>query len=634
MRCKPRTLLPVTTFMCITLILMNACSAGTTGSGTVTDTAAQTQSATTDSDAADDIAAQTVSDGENTRHITILATSDMHANVMSYSYEDNTETEKDGMARLYTYIKQEREKNPDLILVDAGDAIQGTIMTDDICNKTPDEPHPVMAAMNYMKYDAMTVGNHEFNWGVPALLKILEQAEFPVLSANVTTKEGNYLTGCGWTIIDRGGVKLAVIGVCTPDVPVWDAGKEGIKDLTYEPASAGVAKAIREIGDQADLIMVCAHMGMQAEFDEEGGSDSARKILEDNPEVDILQVAHMHITVNERVGDVPVGGVRNSGAEICNFEITLDEDGNVTDSSVEIVPMEGIEPSEEIRELPVVKVAHNKTLNFINRGTTDGDSGDKKPLGTTTAKFQPDNEIRGIPEGKLRDSALIDFINKVQMEAAHTDVSVCSLFKDTSDLPEGDIYYSNVFDIYKYTNTVYRVTVTGAELKAYMELSAECYNQWKPGDINISFDPDYPKHLCDIFSGVDYEINLSKPKGERIENVMFHDEPLADDQTLTLAVSNYRYSSTLKMSGLVKENHDWESSNSVRDLIVEYFAEHSPVEPTVDNNWRITGVDLSEDDPRRAEIIGWINEEKLEVPYNESYNLADYEELKALAEGK
>ena len=99
MRCKPRTLLPVTTFMRITLNLMNACRAGTTGSGTVTDTAAQAQSATTDSDAADDIAAQTVSDGENTRHITILATSDMHANVMSYSYEDNTETEKeDGTA--------------------------------------------------------------------------------------------------------------------------------------------------------------------------------------------------------------------------------------------------------------------------------------------------------------------------------------------------------------------------------------------------------------------------------------------------------------------------------------------------------------------------------------------------------
>ena len=397
--------------------------------------------------------------------------------------------------------------------------------------------------------------------------------------------------------------------------------------------SAGVANAISEIGDRADLIMVCAHMGMYAEFDEEGGSDSARKILEDNQEVDILQVAHMHITVNEKVGNVPVGGVRNAGAEICKFEITLDADGNVTDSSVEIVPMEGIEPSEELRELSAVKAAHEKTLNFISKGTSDDDSGDRHPLGTTIAKFQPEDEIRGISEGKLRDTALTDFINKIQMESAHADVSVCSLFKDTSNLPEGDIYYSNVFDIYKYTNTLYRVSVTGAELKAYMEWEVGCYNQWKPGDINITFDPDYPKSLCDIFSGVDYEINLSKPKGERIENVMFRGKPLADDQILTLAVSNYRYASNLKPQELVKANHDWESSNSVRDLIVKYLAEHSPVEPTGDNNWRITGVDLSLGDPRRAEIIGWINEEKLEVPYNESYNLEDYERLKVEAEG-
>ena len=131
---------------------------------------------------------------------------------------------------------------------------------------------------------------------------------------------------------------------------------------------------------------------------------------------------------------------------------------------------------------------------------------------------------------------------------------------------------------------------------------------------------------------MDYEINLSKPKGERLENVMFHGEPLADDQVLTLAVNNYRYASTLKPKELVKANRDWESSNSVRDLIVKYFDEHSPVEPTVDNNWRVTGVDLSLGDSRRAEIIGWINEGKLEVPYNESYNLEDYEGLKALAE--
>ena len=100
-----------------------------------------------------------------------------------------------------------------------------------------------------------------------------------------------------------------------------------------------------------------------------------------------------------------------------------------------------------------------------------------------------------------------------------------------------------------------------------------------------------------MFGGVDYEIDLSKPKGERIKNVMFRGKPLSDDLVLKLAVNNYRYSSAIRALGLAEGKHDWESSNSIRDIIVAYFAEHSPVEPTVDHNWHITGVDLSEDDP-------------------------------------
>ena len=196
----------------------------------------------------------------------------------------------------------------------------------------------------------------------------------------------------------------------------------------------------------------------------------------------------------------------------------------------------------------------------------------------------------------------------------------------TSDL------HGNIFDIYKFDNTLSTLNVTGKELKGYMEWAAACYNQWVPGDINISFEPDHPGYLYDMFAGVDYEINLSKPAGERIEDVMFRGEPLQDDQILKLAVNNYRYSSGIKAQGLAEGKRDWESSNSIRDMIVDYFAANSPVSPTVNNNWRITGVDLSEGDPRRAEIIGYINDGLLPTPYNKSYNLANYDALVAEAE--
>lgn len=570
---------------------------------------------------------------EDATHIVILGTSDMHGNVWGWTYEDGTETTNNGMARLYTYIQQVREKNPLTFLVDGGDDIQGTIMTDDIANREPDQPHPVIAAMNFMGYDAMTLGNHEFNWGVPTLLKILSTAKFPVLSQNVLTADGSCLTGAGWTIIERGGIRLAVIGVTTPQIPRWDGGKEGIDDLTYEAASDAVRRAVAEIGDQADIIMVTAHMGLEAEYDESGGSDSAQKIMDDNPEVDVLLVGHQHITVNEKSGNVPVGGAHNAGREIVRFDLTLDENKKITASEVTVVDMADYEPSQAVREIPVVRLDHDRAVALAGVGIDDDDPAEKgPPLGVTTARFQPDNEIRGIPEGKLRPTAVVSLILEVERENAGADVAATALFKDTSDLPEGEIYYANIFNIYKYDNTLYRVTVTGAELKRYMEWSAECYNQWLPGDINISFDPEYPGYLYDMFSGVDYEINLSKPKGQRIENVMFKGRPLQDDDVLTLAVNNYRYSSCLKANHFVEAKRDWESSGSVRDMIVAYFAAHSPVEPEVTDNWRITGVDLSLDDPRRAELIGWINEGLLPVPYNQSYNLADYDSLAALAE--
>ena len=557
---------------------------------------------------------------EGDKTITILATSDMHGNVWGYSYEDNKETTNNGMARLYTYIEQVRKENPNTILVDGGDDIQGTILTDDLANKQPDKEHPVISAMNFMKYDSMTLGNHEFNWGIDNMLKILGQAEFPVLGANVLDKDGKPVTGESYTIVERDGVKIAIIGVCTPDIQMWDGTKQGIMDTTFEDPAVSVKRAIEEIGDKADVIMVSAHMGVDAEHTDE---DSAKRLAELVPEIDVLQVAHAHVTVNEKVGNTVLGGVKNLGAQIARFDLTLDKDNKLVDVKVEIVDMADVTPSEELRAVPVVAAMHQQTIDYIQ-----GDV-----LGTTTAKFQPDNEIAGLPEGKLQDTAVMDLILKIQLEYSGADVTACALFKDTSDLPEGDINYGNIFDIYKFDNTLMTVTVTGAELKAYMEWAAACYAQWKEGDINIAFDKDHPGYLYDMFAGVDYEINLSKPAGERIENVMFKGEPLADDQELKLAVNNYRYSSGLKSKGLIAETsvRDWESSNSIRDMIVDYFSKNSPVTPEVDNNWKITGVDLNKDDERRAEIVSYINAGFLPTPYNTAYNLADYDALVAQA---
>ncbi len=560
---------------------------------------------------------------DGTTAITILGTSDMHGNIWGFSYEDGKETANNGMARLYTYIQQVRAENPNTILIDCGDTIQGTIMTDDLFNKYPEKVHPVMLAMNFMGYDAMALGNHEFNWGVTSMQKITSTANFPILAQNVRTAEGELVSGKGWTIVERGGVKVAIIGVSNPNVPIWDGGKDGIDTGIFAAAGASVKEAIAEIGDSADVIVVAAHMGLYAEFDEENGADSAQKILDENPEVDALLVGHFHSTVCEKQNGTAIGAPRNGGRDIVRFDITVGADKQVVSAEVQVVDMADVAPSEELRAIPEVVAAHNETVNFVAGIGADGEAG-SAALGSTTARFQPENEILGLPAGRLMDTAVMDLINTIQLEQSGADVSAAALFRNDSDLPEGDINYGNIFSIYKFDNTLYRVPVTGAELLAYMEWSASCYNQWVPGDINISFDPEYPDYLYDMFAGVDYEIDLSQPKGQRIKNVMFKGEPLREDQQLTLAVNNYRYSSALKSQGIVSGKKEWESPSAIRDMIVAYFAEHSPVAPTVDNNWKIVGVDLELDNPLRAEIIEKINAGEIEPPYAKSINLNEY----------
>ena len=545
-------------------------------------------------------------DGET--HLTIIGTSDTHGNIWGYSYEDMKESTGDGLARVSTYVSQVREENPNTILVDAGDTIQGTIMTDDLYSKDTTD-HPVPAALNYMGYDAWVLGNHEFNFGVDTLKEIIAQTDVPVLAANIKNADGSYFTGAGYTIVERGGVKVAIIGVTTPNIPRWDGTKQGVADLTFESMADAVADCIEEIGDGADVIMVSTHAGLSAEYSTDG-ADAAQTILDKCPEVDVLQLGHTHTTYINNDGAIPVGETKNNASEVVRYDLTLNADKEITSATVETVSMKDVEPDQGLRDVPAVKAAQEKTVSFIQDNV----------LGHAAADFQPVNEINGLPEGRLQDTAVIDLIGTVQLENSGADVTAVALFKDTSDLKQGDLNYGNMFDIYKYPNVLYTVEVTGAEMKAYMEWAAECWNQWQPGDINISFNPDKAGYLHDHFIGLNYEVNLSKPAGERIENVTFKGEPLTDDMTLTLCVNDYRYTG-LKNEGIISGEKQWESSASVRDMLVAYLAEHDPLEPVVDNNWKITGVDLQLDNPERAAYIEKINAGELATPYNKSINL-------------
>ena len=552
------------------------------------------------------VPAALAAEGDTT--LTIIATSDTHANVWGWSYEDGKESTSGSLAQVSSYVKSLRDAGENVILVDNGDTIQGTIMSDDLANKNPDDAHPVIAAMNYMGYDAMGLGNHEFNWGVASMKKILGQAEFPVLCSNIRDGKGELVAKDGaWTVVEEAGIKVAIIAADTPHIQKWDGGKDGIDELQIVSLAEGVEAAMKEIGDSADVVMVIAHAGPTSEYSE---ADAANSILSIEG-VDLLQCGHSHSTYINNDGPIPVGEVKNGAGEVLKYTVTLDKDKKITAATVETVSVKDQTPDEGVRAVEAVKTAHEKAVEYVSGNV----------LGHASAKFQPENEIAGIPQGKLEDTAVMDLINTVQLKYAQADVSAAALFKDTSDLPEGELNYGNIFDIYKFDNTLYRVNITGEQLKQYMEWSASHYNTWTEGDINISFDKSVPGYRYDMFAGVDYEIDLSKPAGERIVNVMYKGEPLKDDEQLKLAVNNYRFSSAVKEMVGGDEAKEWESSQSIRDMLVEYLAENDPLVPTVDNNWKIVGVDLKLDDPARAAYVEKINAGELATPYNKAINL-------------
>ncbi|NLK06140.1 MAG: bifunctional metallophosphatase/5'-nucleotidase [Spirochaetales bacterium] len=560
--------------------------------------------------------AQPMTELPSAEKLVILATTDLHGNVWGFSYENDKDTTNTGMARIASYVEEVRKQEPYVVLVDNGDTIQGNIMTDDLYNKREGE-HPVMRAMNLLEYDSMTLGNHEFNFGENLIKRIQTLANFPILSANLARVDGT-MAAVPYTIIERGGLQIGIIGLTNPNAPRWDG--EKTDPFIYAPVGPAARRVVDIIKDKTDIIIVVSHVGIYPEYDEEGGSDGANSILALCPEVDVLIVGHDHNAIKEIQGTTVIGGARNLGREVIRIDLTLDEQKRIIDRKIELVDMANYENSDLIRKNAFIAEAHKATRDFISGGAPSADGKSSGGIfGKAAVNFQPKNEIAGIPEGKLRDTAVMDLINDVQLLNSGADVSAAALFADTSDIPAGDINYGTIFGIYKYDNTLYRVPVTGKELKAYMEWSAACYNQWVEGDVSISFNPEKPGYLYDMFSGVDYEIDLSKPVGQRIRNVMFKGKPLADDQKLTLAVNNYRYSSALKAQKLVAGTKEWESPNSIRDMLVEYIKSKGVIQPKVDNNWKIVGVNLAS--PYRDQLVKLVNEGKLEVPYAKALNV-------------
>ena len=547
---------------------------------------------------------------KETMDLQILATSDLHGKFDPWDYALNEESKSGSMAQIATAVKELRTENT--LLVDAGDTIQ-----DNSADLFFDEEiHPMVLAMNEMKYDVWVTGNHEYNFGGDVLKKIISQQKAAVLTGNVKDAEGNPLAD-GYTIIEKNGVKIGVIGMVTPNITRWDsATREG---WTVTDPVEETKKIISEIKDQTDVLIAVMHMGMNNEYEvkNSGATDLANAC----PELDLIVASHEHQLIpGEEVNGVLVVMNKNSAATLAEVHLILEkqEDGSwdVVDRTSESLDMSKYAPDEELmaKLAPYDERAREDAAVVIGR-LEGGD-------------LAPENEIAEIPTAQIQDTALIDLINEVQMYYTDADVSAAALFNMNANLKVGDIRKCDTALVYKYANTLYKLEMTGAQLKQYMEWTASYYNTWKPKDLTISFNPDMRAYQYDMFAGVNYEINIANEPGSRIQNLTWPDgTPVKDEDVFTIAVNNYRASSQLLTAGEVYKESDVFPKlleidvrgevGGVRELIGLYINEvkGGVLTPSLDNNWKIVGNDW--DAANHDEAVKLLKEGKLTIPSSE-----------------
>lgn len=566
----------------------------------------------------------------NNMKLTVLGTSDVHGTITSWSYEDNSDKKDRGLVRVKTAVDSVKKENPNTLLIDNGDTIQGTLLTDDLYNKDMSVKNPMMEMMNYIGYDAMTLGNHEFNFGLDTVEKLKKDAKFPILAANIYNKKDGKNFATPYTVKTVNGVKVGILGLANPGIKNWDASKVTSLEFKHMAEEAKKYVKILKETEKVDVIVISAHAGLEADSQKDGG-DMGKLIAESCPEVSALLLGHAHAQVNTTVNGVLVAAPTSTATDMIRFDLNLTKVNGkwtVKDKAASVIDLKKLEANAGA--MKVAEPSHVKTMNFL-----------KIILGKTTGEFQPDSEVPGIPEAQVRDTAVIDLVNKVQMQYTNASVSAAALFKSTSNLPYGNLNFANIFDIYKYPNTLVGVEVTGAQLKKYMEWSASYYNTYTPGDVTISFDEKVRSYNYDMFAGVTYKIDISKKAGSRIVDLKRGGSPVQDTDVIRLAINNYRYDGLKKMGIITDENVVFFNSDptALRTYIKDYIAMNKVISPTVDNNWSITGAKLEH--PLREAAIVLVKTGKIELPKSadgrtdnvKSLNIADLQKQGLLPEG-
>ncbi|PFK45931.1 bifunctional 2',3'-cyclic-nucleotide 2'-phosphodiesterase/3'-nucleotidase [Bacillus cereus] len=567
--------------------------------------------------------------GESTVKLRILETSDIHVNLMNYDYYQTKADNKVGLVQTATLVNKARKEAKNSVLFDDGDAIQGTPLGDYVAQKglDGDYVHPLYRVMNLMKYDVISLGNHEFNYGLDYLNKAISKTQFPVINSNVYKDDGdnneendeNYFKPYHVfekEVEDESGqkqkVKIGVMGFVPPQVMGWDKanleGKVKAKDIV-QTAKKMVPKMKAE---GADIIVALAHSGVDQSGYNAGMENASYYLATEVPDVDAVLMGHSHTVITDKFNDVPVvmPGVFGSNLGIIDMELkkvngkwevqkdkSLPSVRPISDSKGNAL----VESDQKL--VDEIKDDHEATIKYVNT-----------PVGKTTAPINSYfSLVQDDPSVQLVTNAQKWYVEKLFAENGQYSkykglpvLSAGAPFKAGgrngatyyTDIPAGTLAIKNVADLYVYPNTLYAVKVNGAQVKEWLEMSAGQFNQIDPAKAEEQslVNVNYPTYNFDILDGVKYEIDVTQPakydkdgkvvnqNANRIVNITYDGKPIADNQEFIVATNNYRGSSQT-FPGVSKGEVVYQSQDETRQIIAKYMKETPVINPAADQNW-------------------------------------------------
>ena len=552
--------------------------------------------------------------GKHGFKLTVMGTTDTHGNVLNWDYfkdadYDDSAHNDIGLAKIATLVKAVRDDKDagETLLLDAGDIIQGTPLTYYYAKIDPitgGAVHPMAAAMNTIGYDAIALGNHEFNYGLDTLRTFEQQLDAPLLGANAVDWNTGAPVFRPYVIRQfkaRGGppVKVGILGLVTPGVAIWD--KANVEGQVKFAGIVEQAKVIFTMLNQAgcDINIVSCHSGPEPSSSYGDAlpfpENASRQLAEEVKDVDAILVGHAHLEVPELLVDSKVTKGKKVllseplkwGMRLAVMEFELEQvKGSWQLVSSRSTLLNANTADEDAEVAGLVAQSHAVVRTYVN-----------SVIGTNTTAMSCET-------ARFEDTSALDFINHVQglavkdavqgtPDAALPVLAIAAPFNRDAAIPAGDVTVRDVAGMYIYDNTLLGIKLTGAQVKDYLEFSAQYFKQvsgtgpYAPDDVTnaptASAPSGTPDYNYDVVGGLDaslaYDIDIAKPVGQRIANLTYDGEPIDPTAEFVVAINNYRQSGGGGFPGVTSAPVVYNAQVEIRQLIIDWVTDEGVIDP-------------------------------------------------------